>query len=72
MEEGLPINAIKKGIREYSGVGRRYEKHLIKIETKQIILIDDYGHHPIEIESNINAYKEELPNKKNALSRKPL
>ena len=64
MEEGIPISYIKKGISAFSGVGRRYEKHKIIIKSKEIILIDDYGHHPIEIESNINAYKEEYPKKK--------
>ena len=64
LEEGIPIGAIKKGISEFSGVGRRYEKHNIEINSKEVVLIDDYGHHPLEIESNINAYKEEYPNKK--------
>ena len=64
MEEGIPIGAIKGGIQEFSGVGRRYEKHDLIINQKEVTLIDDYGHHPLEIESNINAYKEEYPNKK--------
>ena len=45
-------------------MGRRYEKHKIKIDSEKVILIDDYGHHPLEIASNINAYKEEYPKKK--------
>jgi UDP-N-acetylmuramate--alanine ligase len=36
----------------------------LRLILKVITLIDDYGHHPLEIESNINAYKEEYPNKK--------
>ena len=64
IEEGLPINAIKKGIKEFTGVGRRYEKADIKINSNNKILIDDYGHHPIEILSNIKACKEEFPRKK--------
>ena len=64
LEEGVPLGAIKKGIAEFSGVGRRYEKHNIEIDSKKMILIDDYGHHPLEIISNIQAYKEEYPNKK--------
>ena len=64
LEEGISISAIKKGISEFSGVGRRYEKHNIEINSKKVILIDDYGHHPLEIESNIKAYKEEYPKKK--------
>ena len=64
MEEGIPLGSIKKGISSFSGVGRRYEKHKIRVDTKLITLIDDYGHHPLEIESNIKAYKEEYPNEK--------
>ena len=64
LEEGISIKSIKDGILEFTGVGRRYEKHDIKINSKSIILIDDYGHHPLEIESNIKAYKEEYKNKK--------
>tara|TARA_B100000941_G_C28507860_1_gene558610 strand:+ start:3418 stop:4812 length:1395 start_codon:yes stop_codon:yes gene_type:complete len=64
MEEGIPLEAIKSGIQKFSGVGRRYEKHDLHINERKITLIDDYGHHPLEIESNINAYKEEYPNKK--------
>jgi len=64
MEEGIPLKAIKSGIQKFSGVGRRYEKHDLYINERKVTLIDDYGHHPLEIESNINAYKEEYPNKK--------
>ena len=64
MEEGIPLEAIKSGIQKFSGVGRRYEKHDLHINERKVTLIDDYGHHPLEIESNINAYKEEYPNKK--------
>ena len=64
MEEGIPLRVIKSGIQKFSGVGRRYEKHNLHINKRKVTLIDDYGHHPLEIESNINAYKEEYPNKK--------
>ena len=64
MEEGISLGAIKSGIQKFSGVGRRYEKHNLHINKREVTLIDDYGHHPLEIESNINAYKEEYPNKK--------
>ena len=64
LEEGIQVTSIKKGISEFTGVGRRYEKHQIKIASKKITLIDDYGHHPLEIDSNIKAYKEEYKNKK--------
>mgnify|MGYP001159925421 FL=1 len=71
LEEGIPITSIKKGISEFTGVGRRYEKHEIKIDSKKITLIDDYGHHPLEIDSNIKAYKEEYKNKKACMIFQP-
>ena len=64
LEEGIKIEAIQKAISEFSGVGRRYEKHKINITPKDIVLIDDYGHHPVEINANLSAIKEEYPDKK--------
>ncbi len=64
LEEGISISSIKNGIKEFTGVGRRYEKHDIEIDDKSLTLIDDYGHHPLEIGSNIKACKEEYKNKK--------
>ena len=64
LEEDIEIETIQKAISEFSGVGRRYEKHSINIASKDIVLIDDYGHHPIEINANLSAIKEEYPEKK--------
>ena len=64
LEEQIGIEKIRKAISDFSGVGRRYEKHKVNIESKKITLIDDYGHHPIEIKCNLNGIKEEYPNKK--------
>ena len=64
IEEGLPISKVKKGLKEFSGVGRRYEKHNLVINGKSKLLIDDYGHHPLEVLSNIKAIKQEFPSKK--------
>ena len=64
MEEGVSVTAIRKGIHQFTGVGRRYEKHKLSINSLSKILIDDYGHHPIEVLSTIKAYKEEFPKKR--------
>ena len=64
LEEDIEIETIQKAMIEFSGVGRRYEKHSINIASKDIVLIDDYGHHPIEINANLSAIKEEYPEKK--------
>ena len=64
IQEGLDIEVIKKGVLDFSGVGRRYEKHVIDIDKEKKFLIDDYGHHPLEIRCNLDAIREEFQDKK--------
>ena len=64
LEEGIPIKSIQKGLKNFKGVSRRFEKHELIIKKKNLILIDDYGHHPEEIRSTINAIHQAFPKKK--------
>ena len=52
---------IKAALGNYKGVYRRFETH---IKTADIVYIDDYAHHPSELEMCINSAKELYPNKK--------
>ena len=45
----------------YKGVKRRFECH---VKTKELIYIDDYAHHPREIEAFVNSVKKIYPDKK--------
>jgi len=55
LELDIPYKCIKDGLMQYSGVRRRFE---IKYKTKNnIIIIDDYAHHPAEVLATINAAK---------------
>ena len=57
---GIPKKIIKKGLREFKGVQRRFNKIFTYRETS---FYDDYAHHPTEIKEVINgvraAYKED-------------
>ena len=64
LEEGIPIKSIQKGLKNFKGVSRRFERHKLIIKKKNLILIDDYGHHPEEIRSTINAIHQAFPKKK--------
>lgn len=48
-------DAIKKGLEEFSGTKRRFEK---KGEKNGILIIDDYAHHPTEIKATLSAVKK--------------
>ncbi len=54
LELGLSFNVIKKGIETYTGVRRRFD---IKAKINDIIVVDDYAHHPTEIEATLTAAK---------------
>jgi len=61
LELNVSINMIKTGLEKYSGVKRRLEvKHQLKNGT---ILIDDYAHHPTEVEASISAIKKSFKNR---------
>jgi len=50
----IPITEIKKGLQNFSGVMRRFE---IKYQDENIIVVDDYAHHPTEVKSTLDAAK---------------
>ena len=64
LEEKISISDIKKGLKNFKGVGRRFETDQILISNQPKILIDDYGHHPTEILVTIKAIKEKFPKKR--------
>lgn len=54
LEAGVSIDAAARGLLNYTGTNRRFEK---KGELKGITIIDDYAHHPQEIEATLKAAK---------------
>lgn len=51
---GISIEAIKKGVSEYKGVMRRFDK---LAEINGVTFVDDYGHHPAEIKVTLDTAK---------------
>lgn len=58
---GLSASSIKKGLQSFKGVKRRFEYIL---EAGNKVYIDDYAHHPRELEACIRSVKQLFPNKK--------
>jgi len=54
-ELNIPIDTIKEGLYNYKGVKRRFE--IKYITTNNITIVDDYAHHPSEINATINSAK---------------
>jgi UDP-N-acetylmuramate--alanine ligase len=58
---GLPHEGIRKAMENFSGIQRRFEYH---IKTEKLAYIDDYAHHPQEIEATIRSLRNLYPDKK--------
>ncbi|MFQ6677239.1 MAG: UDP-N-acetylmuramate--L-alanine ligase [Fidelibacterota bacterium] len=54
-EMGLKIGHIVQGLKAYTGVRRRFE---IKGISNNIMVVDDYAHHPTEVKATLNAAKQ--------------
>ena len=59
LEMGISEKAIKHSISSFKGVKRRFEIH---IKNKHHIYVDDYAHHPKEIEALVSSVREFYPN----------
>jgi UDP-N-acetylmuramate--alanine ligase len=51
-ELDIPFQIIQETLRDFSGIQRRFQ---IKGEKKGILIVDDYGHHPVEIMATLKA-----------------
>ena len=72
LEYNVSINNIQESLESFEGVSRRYEIYNnISIKEKRIKVIDDYGHHPTEIEAVIKSTKKAFRNKKISLVFQP-
>ena len=58
---GLPNEAIASALLSFKGIKRRFS---YQIKTENLIYIDDYAHHPTEINAVHQAVRELYPNKK--------
>ncbi len=52
MELELPFAVIAEGLNEFGGVQRRFQ---VKYDRNEIMVVDDYGHHPVEIKATLSA-----------------
>lgn len=72
-ELGVSDDAITQALAQFSGVGRRFQ-HYGQINLNQggsFTLIDDYGHHPAEMQATLLAARGAYPNRRLVLAFQP-
>lgn len=58
---GLDEEIIKYALENYRGVKRRFE---YQVESDEVVYVDDYAHHPKEIETTLKSARSLYPDKK--------
>ncbi len=72
-ELNVPDTAIVKALKEFKGVGRRFERYgeVAAKDGGSFTLIDDYGHHPVEMQAVIAAARGAFPSRRLVLAFQP-
>lgn len=71
-DEGIEGEAIAAALEKFSGVGRRFQVlDDISISGGTVMLVDDYGHHPREVEATIKAVKAGWPDRRLVMINQP-
>jgi len=72
-EVGVADAAIAKALAEFKGVGRRFQRHgdIALGGGGTFTLIDDYGHHPAEMEATLAAARASFPGRRLVLAFQP-
>jgi len=61
LELEMSFEKIKKGIEKFSGVFRRFQ---IKTVKDGVVVVDDYAHHPTEVQATLNAVRKGWPHRR--------
>ncbi len=72
-EVGVVDAAIAKALAEFRGVGRRFQRcgDVALPDGGTYTLIDDYGHHPVEMAATIDAVRGSFPGRRLVLAFQP-
>ncbi|TDP32685.1 UDP-N-acetylmuramate--L-alanine ligase [Idiomarina aquatica] len=79
-DEGVPDTALQRALDKFEGIGRRFQHYgqfvvpqwpAEKKARGSVMLVDDYGHHPSEVEATIKAAREGWPDKRLVMAFQP-
>jgi UDP-N-acetylmuramate--alanine ligase len=71
-ELNVPEAAIREGLANFAGIGRRFQVNgRLPVTGGDVLLVDDYGHHPRELAATIQAAREGWPQRRLVVAFQP-
>jgi UDP-N-acetylmuramate--alanine ligase len=72
-EVGVSDPAIRQALAEFHGVGRRFQRYgeITLAGGGSYALVDDYGHHPVEMRATLDAARDAFPGRRIVLAFQP-
>ncbi len=69
----LPDAAVQRALAGFSGVGRRFQRYgdIALADGRRFTLVDDYGHHPVEMRATLAAARGAFPERRLVLLFQP-
>lgn len=62
LELGVPFPLIAAGLEKFTGTGRRFER--LGTSDRDVLVVDDYAHHPTEIRATLSAARRAYPDRR--------
>ncbi|KPK38412.1 MAG: UDP-N-acetylmuramate--alanine ligase [Gammaproteobacteria bacterium SG8_47] len=71
-ELGVSAAHIQRALAEFQGIGRRFQVYgELRTPAGQVLLVDDYGHHPREMAATIEAIRKGWPQRRLVVAFQP-
>lgn len=71
-DEGVDETAIVSALEKFEGVGRRFQINgTVPLGDGDVMLVDDYGHHPRELEVTLDAIRKGFPDRRMVMVFQP-
>ncbi len=71
-EVGVSLDVIKSTLENFAGIGRRFQIYGdFDFKGGNVMLIDDYGHHPSEVNATIQAARQAWPKRRLVMAYQP-
>jgi UDP-N-acetylmuramate--alanine ligase len=72
LELGVPEDAIQRALADFEGIGRRFVVNRLQDAAgRDLVLVDDYGHHPRELAATLEAIRQGWPARRLVLVFQP-